>query len=125
MLLDTFAWLEYFDGTEPGRRVGQALDAGPVYTCPTVLAELTSILTRRKGHEAAGRYVRYALEAGACVDETAEVGVEAGRIHAEMKEGVPGFGMADAFVLAAARSRGVKVLTGDPHFEDVEDAEML
>jgi len=35
------------------------------------------------------------------------------------------FGLADAFVLASARYKNVKVLTGDPHFKDFSESIML
>ncbi len=46
-------------------------------------------------------------------------------MHAEEKKRKQDFGLADAFVLATARSRSSKVLTGDPHFKDVPEAVMI
>ena len=46
-----------------------------------------------------------------------EIAVEAAKIHADAKETMGDFGLADAFVLASARYKHVKVLTGDPHFK--------
>lgn len=126
MLFDTYAWIEYFVGSPKGRRVAAHLDSTPtVYTCPMVLAEVASKYVRAMDSATADRHGAFILENAAIVEHTADIGHEAGRIHAEMKPEVPDFGMADAFVLAAARSRDVTVLTGDPHFETVEDAEML
>jgi len=41
------------------------------------------------------------------------------------KSKTPDFGLADAIIAASARSRNMKVLTGDPHFKDFKDAVML
>ncbi len=49
----------------------------------------------------------------------------AGEIHAEVKRKVKDFGLADAFVLATARSRAFKVLTGDSHFKTIPEAVMI
>lgn len=118
--------MEYLGGTDVGAAVRDRLDAAAVrFASPIVLAEVYSKVRRDRTEQEAEAAVRLIQSACAVVEHTAEIGVEAGRIHAEMKEEVPGFGMADAFVLAAARSREVTVLTGDPHFEGVEDAEML
>lgn len=126
MFLDTFAWLEYFMGGTKGGRVRERLDAADVaYTCPMVLAELTSKLTRTVGASEASARVAFVQEHCVVVEHTPELGIAAGRIHAEMKPRAEGFGMADAFVLAAARSKGVHVLTGDPHFKEFEDVELL
>jgi len=45
------------------------------------------------------------------------IAVEAAKIHAENKVKIPDFGLADAIILASARSRKIKVLTGDIHFK--------
>ena len=55
-------------------------------------------------------------------DETAEA---AGRISAERRPKVKGWGMVDACVLATARMRGLKVVTGDEHFRGLHDAIMI
>jgi len=126
LLLDSFAWMEYFESTKKGQKVKASLDAaGVAYTSPTVLAEVFSKYARARGEDDARARVEFILEQCAVVEEDADVGVEAGRIHAAMKPNVRGFGLADAFILAAARARGVRVLTGDPHFAGVEDADML
>ena len=54
-----------------------------------------------------------------------EIAIEAAKIHADAKETMGDFGLADAFVLASARYKHVKVLTGDPHFTDFSESNML
>lgn len=51
--------------------------------------------------------------------------VEAGRLHAQAKARSPNFSLADAFVLQLARKLRAKVLTGDPDFEGIKEAELL
>ena len=53
------------------------------------------------------------------------IAVEAAKIHAENKVKIPDFCLADAIILASARSRKQKVMTGDPHFKNFKDAVML
>lgn len=126
MFLDTFAWVEYFEGTTKGARVKSALDATDVaYTSPMVLAELTSKYARAHGPEDARRRVDVVLKHCVLVEHTAEIGIRAGTIHAELKPKVVGIGLADCFIIAAARDRGVRILTGDPHFANVPDADAL
>jgi len=55
-------------------------------------------------------------------DEIAEM---AGTISAERRKKVKGWGLVDSVVLATARIRGVKVVTGDEHFKDLNEAIML
>lgn len=126
MFLDTFAWLEYFMGSAKGNRVRERIEDAPIiYTCPMVLAEVASKLERAINETEAADRTAFIVEHAVMIEHTAGIGILAGRIHAMMKEQVAGFGMADAFILAAARSKGVRVLTGDPHFKGVEDADLL
>jgi predicted nucleic acid-binding protein len=81
MLLDSFAWMEYFMGTKKGEKVKRLVDE--------------------------------------------KISVDAAKIHAENKVKTPDFGLADAFIIASARSRKMMVLTGDPHFKNFEDAVIL
>lgn len=126
MLFDTYAWVELFDGTDEGTQVARVLEDTPVvYTAPIVLAEVYSKISRVKGRAEAEEATAKILDECASIETDASISLAAGRIHAEMKQKMPDFGMADAFILACARDRGVKVLTGDPHFKDIEDAVML
>lgn len=47
------------------------------------------------------------------------------RLESKMKLKVKDFGMIDALILASARKRGLKILTGDKHFENFENVVML
>jgi predicted nucleic acid-binding protein len=51
--------------------------------------------------------------------------VEAGEIHAIEKKLSPNFSLPDSFVLQLARKLGAKVLTGDPDFRKVKEAELI
>jgi len=55
-------------------------------------------------------------------EETAEL---AGKISAERRKKVPGWGLVDSIVLATARTRNMKVVTGDEHFRGLEEAIMI
>lgn len=126
MFFDTWAWVEYFEGSSVGEHVRELLEGEPiVYTSPMVLAEIRSKYERLIDADDARARVDYILENAAVIEHNEQVGREAGRLHSELKQEDPGFGMADAFILAAARSRGIQVLTGDPHFEEVRDGLML
>lgn len=126
MFLDTFAWLAYLMGDARGVKVRQALEtAETVYTCPMVIAEVTSKLGRTHDSQYAARSVAFIIEHAVVIDHTMEIGQAAGLIHQQMKVKFPDFGMADCFILAAARAKGVRVLTGDPHFRGLPDADIL
>jgi predicted nucleic acid-binding protein len=49
----------------------------------------------------------------------------AGEINFERKKRVKGWGMPDSMILATARQSGSRIVTGDPHFRDLEETIML
>lgn len=124
MLLDSFAWMEYFMGTLKGGKVKGFVDNdSQLYTSPIVIAEIYSKSLRTDGK--AEERKDFIMKRCAVVLLDEYIAVEAAKIHAENKVKTPDFGLADAIILASARSRNIKVLTGDPHFKNFNDAVML
>jgi len=124
MFLDSFAWMEYFMGTLKGGKVKRFIDDDlQLYTSPIVIAEIYSKSLRTDGR--AEERKDFILKRCALVLLDENIAIEAAKIHAENKVKIPDFGLADAIILASARSRKTKVLTGDPHFKNFEDASML
>nr|QNO52922.1 tRNA(fMet)-specific endonuclease VapC [Methanosarcinales archaeon ANME-1 ERB6] len=124
MLIDSFAWIEYFMGTEMGVEVKQVVESDvQLYTSPIVIAEIYSKSLRTDGRAEERR--NFIVKRCAVIPIDEEIAVEAAKIHAEAKKTMEDFGLADAFVLASARYKNVRVLTGDPHFEDFSESIML
>ncbi|MCX9075095.1 MAG: PIN domain-containing protein [Candidatus Methanoperedens sp.] len=124
MFLDSFAWMEYFMGTLKGEKVKRFVDDdSQLYTSPIVIAEIYSKSLRTDGK--AEERKDFILKRCAVVLPDENIAVEAAKIHAENKVKTPDFGLADAIILASARSRKINVLTGDPHFKKFDDAIML
>ena len=124
MLIDSFAWIEYFMGTEIGEEVKEVVESNvQLYTSPIVIAEIYSKSLRTDGRAEERR--NFIVKRCAVIPIDEEIAVEAAKTHAEAKETMADFGLADAFVLASARYKNVRVLTGDPHFEDFSESIML
>jgi predicted nucleic acid-binding protein len=124
MMLDSFAWMEYFMGTQKGEKVKKLVDDDlQLYTSPIVVAEIysKSLRTDRKVQERTD----FIIKRSAVVAFDVKIAVEAAKIHAENRVKTSDFGLADAIILASARSRKIKVLTGDSHFKNFKDAVML
>ncbi|GBE18924.1 tRNA(fMet)-specific endonuclease VapC [archaeon BMS3Abin16] len=126
MFIDSFAWIEYFMGTERGRKVKKIIEGNVItYTSPTVIAEIFSKSVRTDGQDKARERVDFIVDRCVLIQTDENIAVEAGRLHGEMKPKIKDFGLADAFILASARSKGAKVVTGDPHFKDLDDTVFL
>lgn len=118
-VIDTFAWIEYFAGTERGEKARAFIESGEAITPALVVAEFTDKYVR-EGIDPTNRlrFIRAKTTIAALDDDIAET---AGRISAERRRIVKRWGLVDSCVLATARSRGVKVVTGDDHFQDLKE----
>ena len=124
MLLDSFAWMEYFMGTKKGETVRKLVDDSvQLYTSPIVIAEIYSKSMRTDGN--AKERTDFIIDRCALIPIDDVIAVEAAKIHAENREKFKDFGLADAFIMASARIKGLGVMTGDQHFKEFEGAVML
>src|SRR6266581_7979303 len=123
VVLDTFAWIEYFNGTSAGEKVQDFLETGLVLTPAIVVAELSE-KHRRLNREFGPKYdfVKARTSVVPLEEELARV---AGELNFDRKKTVKGWGMADSIVLATARQSKSIIVTGDSHFKDLTEETIL
>jgi predicted nucleic acid-binding protein len=124
-VIDSWAWIEYLDGSRLGARVRDVImdERNRFYTHVVSLAEIVSKEKRRnKDPEIAWKAIM-SLSKILQIDEKDSKAT--GYLHAQIKSKNKNFGLADSFVLHAARKMGGRVLTGDPDFKGIADAVML
>lgn len=115
-VIDAWAWIEYLDGSEHGRRVARIVEdeRNEIIASSATIAEVVSKFLR------AGKNADVALDAlrtlSVFVAVNNEIGASAGRIHHDAKTKNKDFGMLDAFVVATAQVCGARILTGDTDF---------
>ena len=121
-VVDAWAWVEYLIGSERGAKVNEILEESGtvVFTCAITLAEVISKVAR----EGRDTQAAYAMLSGnsQIVNADEKLSLEAGLLHSEMRKTSKDFGLADAYVLATARTLKSKVLTGDAHFKGLKEA---
>ncbi|MEF8839767.1 MAG: PIN domain-containing protein [Haloarculaceae archaeon] len=118
IVVDSYAWVEYAEGSEEGERARSYVEGETaLYTPAVVLAELSDRAARTDRRESwtatLGPFVRGHTTV---VPLDADLADRAGQIKWEMRESSPEVGLADAIVLATAREHDARVLTGDPDF---------
>ncbi len=114
-IFDAYAWIEYFEGSEQGKKVRHLLQGeNKIVTHGVTVAEVVSRI-QRKGLDGEA-----AFQAMLSLSQISQTDVdfckEVGFVHAETRARLPGFGLADAFVLLLSRKTGGRIVTGDPHF---------
>jgi predicted nucleic acid-binding protein len=123
VVLDSFAWIEYFNGTSAGEKVQNFLETGRAVTPAIVVAELSE-KHKRLNRDFGPKYdfVKARTSIVAFEEELARV---AGELNFERKKKVKGWGMADSIILATARRAGSRIVTGDPHFRDLTEETIM
>lgn len=125
--MDSYAWLEYFMGTEAGARVKKIVESGAdeKLTPSICLAEIYAKILRTEDEQKAELRRAFIKSRSALIPLTEELAVEAAKTDVAMKKKVHGWGLADSVVLSTAKNRNAKVATGDPHFRGLDESYMI
>jgi len=124
-IVDAWAWIEYFRGSEYGAKLNDILEdhTTNIYTCAITVAEIIS-KTARDGRDVEAAYDML-LSNSQIIKLDEQISKQAGLFHFKMRQTSKDFGIADAFILAAANKLEAKIITGDPHFKGVKNAIMI
>lgn len=125
--MDSYAWLEYFMGSDAGRGVKQIIDteADEKLTPSICMAEIYAKVLRTEDAEKAELRRAFIKSRSALIALDEDLAVEAAKADVTMKKKVQGWGLADSIVLSTARDRHAKVVTGDSHFRGLAEAHMI
>lgn len=125
-VIDSYAWIEYFLGSEAGRKVKKFVEGADSGTPTIVVAELSRKLLRKvrdgvETDEGRAQKLEFVRSSTTVVHLDWDTAARAGEIDLERKEIVRNWGLADSIVLATARDSGAKMVTGDRHFADLKE----
>lgn len=124
-IIDSFAWVEYFRGTDAGRLVTDEIEGRAVGTPLVVVAELRDKYVREQLPDWS-RDLAFIKEMTVLVPEDELVAVRAGETKNRMRtEGRRDFGLIDGIIYETAREAGAILVTGDPHFRGVRRVRFL
>ena len=124
-VIDASAWIEYLRGSQLGEQVKGYIESkeSEAFTPLLTIAEVVSVVRREgKDHEIAYRHM---LSLSKFLAMDPELCVEAGLFHATMRATIKDFGLADAFVFAAAKKIKAKIITKDRHFKGFKEAILI
>ena len=114
LVIDSFAWVEYFRGGRIGGEVDSFLTNHDCATPTIVLAELSDKYARE--HIAGLSQDLDEIEArSALVPLDRGIAEDAGRVKTDARKRVADFPLADGIIYATAHVLHADVLTGDPH----------
>jgi predicted nucleic acid-binding protein len=128
IVIDAYAWIEFFTGSEQGRRVKELVEnADEVYTPDTVLAEIARKYIREGSDDKTVEARLETITAASNISYVdANLALEAARCYSELvvktrktKLNLPS--LFDAIVLATGRILKSKIVTGGAHFRNLSE----
>ena len=123
ILIDTFTWIEIFRNSPWGRQALECIERNsPLAVSVLTLYELQYRLGDLYGEEKSGSLLATILSHAEAIPVDTRIAVTAGSIKSLQKKKGTAMGAVDCMILATARSRGLKILSGDKHFEGLEES---
>lgn len=120
IVIDTYAWVEYFRGSVEGERAAKIIDSDHELFTPTiVIAELSDKYRREN---LVGIWEKERLEflhlKSTIINLDSEIADLAGKIKLEKRKKYPGIRLADCVIIATGSKLDAQILTGDKHIKN-------
>ena len=123
-LIDSSAWIEYFEGSSKGSQVNNFLvENNEIVTLPINIAEVVSYIERKKGNSESAYNV--IVKRSNILSLTPKIAKESGILHSKMKKDNVGFSLADSFMIITAKSIAANLITCDNHFKSFKEAILI
>jgi predicted nucleic acid-binding protein len=121
-VIDSYAWIEYFMGTEAGEKAKPIIESSEEKITPTIcLAEVYAKTLKVENEELAEKERAFIKEKSALATLDELIAVECAKVQNKMKKEVNEWGLADSIVYATALLKKAEVVTGDKHFKRLKN----
>lgn len=122
IVMDTYAWIEYFLGTKKGVIVKEYFDNNLI-TPSIVLIEISCKSAKENWNfKELLQFIKSKSNIKGMNEEVIE---KIGEVYLEERRKKPKFGMIDAAIWAIAENLQAKIITGDEHFKDFKEVILL
>lgn len=125
VVVDSFAWIEYFKATDTGQKAREFIDdlKNTLFTVDVCVAEIKFWALQKK---LVFNEMFAVIRSNSTIIETnSNDWLEAAEIKFEHRKTLPNFGLVDALIIAKSNEIGAKILTGDKHFKNEKNAVMI
>ncbi|MHA1729886.1 MAG: type II toxin-antitoxin system VapC family toxin [Promethearchaeota archaeon] len=124
-LFDTYAWVEYFLGTEKGEKVKFLLEENEISTSIISIAELSDKYYRERLFEEWKERYNFIINKSAILPISLKCVENVGQRKWELRKTKKGIGLVDSLIIETAKENSLLVVTGDPHFSNLENVYFL
>jgi len=122
-IIDSSAWIEYFSGTDKGRKVKELLIGAQTFTTGIVIAEVSTHFLK-KGLQASQAVAAIKTQA-ALLPIDFHIGEQSAEIYVTERKTRSKFGLADAHIVATAKTHHLKIITCDMDFIGFNEATVI
>jgi|SRR3989304_10581586 len=123
-LIDTSAWIEYLNGSESGEKVNKILkNRNEIYVISLIISEMISKVRRKEGDTDLA--YDCIVKNSKIFEITPKISKRIGILHAETREKIPSFSLADASIVCSAEAMGAKIVTKDNHFKEFKETILI
>ncbi|MBI2652134.1 PIN domain-containing protein [Candidatus Woesearchaeota archaeon] len=125
MLLDTSAWIEFFQDTDKCPIVQNILKNKENFTSEITFAEIVNWCFKNNLEHKIKEYIEGIKNGSKILELNEVIIISAGRLNYERKKIVKNWGMIDSLILATSLVYGLEIITKDKHFKDLENVKIL
>ena len=124
-ILDTYAWIEYFIGSEKGLKVKRIVenDKNTLSTPESCICEIKLWCLI---HKEDFKKLFNVVKIGSFIEPINSTNwVDATDIRQEKRKTMKDFGLMDSIILAKQKEISGKIVSGDPHFKNQKEVEFI
>lgn len=116
VLIDSWAWIEYFKGSSFGIKAKEIIESGEKLLLSTINAsEVYHFLLKHKSNEAE-KLISFVLSSSFAIPLDTPIALKAAKIKFSQK-----LHLADSIVMATAEENNATILTGDEDFKNIKN----
>ena len=125
MILDTSAWVEIFEDTGKSEYVVKALRENNCFTSVVSVAETAEWCAKKGLQHKTGDFIELIKTGSRLLGLDESISRMAGELNQKRKKEGRKWGMIDSIIVATAQTYGLKILTKDNGFRDLDEAQVL
>ena len=124
-IVDTFAWVEYFDATPRGEQAKKIIESekNELFTSDVCLAEIKFWLLN--DNKDVPPVLSVVLQNSTILHSNMDDWLSAAQIKFEKRKNTPNIGLVDCLTIHHSQKQNAKILTGDKHFKNEKNAALI
>lgn len=124
-LLDTYAWIEYFRGSEEGEKVKGLIEQQIIHTSMISIAELSDKYHRENLIDEWRKRYEFIISKSNLLPCSLKIMKNSGFRKLQLRKKSQSIGLVDAIIIETAIQHNLIIVSGDQHFEKVDKVYFL